>query len=127
MSIPKSKIDFFKKSFDVADSCATQMTTLELYEHKKRLREFTDEEVYMNHALFPHVKPDGRSYKIAEYRTTAPWYLQELIDDINSSKNFSELRDRRPRLAGLGEKLALAAGYSAKNCISQFKEAVKIN
>ena len=68
---------------------------------------------------------DGRSHKISEYQANAPWYLRELIDDINNSKSFAELRGRRPRLAGLGEKLAFAAGYSAKSCISQFKEAVK--
>ena len=64
-------------------------------------------------------------YKVREYRENAPKYLQELIDDIDDSKTFSELCEKRPHLTGLDEQLALAAGYSARTSISLFKEAMK--
>ena len=89
------------------------------------LQEFITEELSINHKLFPHEKSNGRYYKVREYRENAPKYLQELIDDIDDSKTFSELCGKRPQLAGLDEQLALAAGYSARTSISVFKEAMK--
>ena len=124
-SIPAQNIDFFQKTFGVNDSRLTQLTTLELYDHKKLLLDFLPEEIYINHLIFKHEKQDGRCYKIREYRSRCPVYLQLLIDDIEESSSFADLKKKRPRLAGFGEQLALAAGYSAKCSISQFTPSVK--